>query len=108
MHSYDGAVAHNVILTTVYVAAVVFGLKGAWLAIRAVWVTVELRIVNNNDGTAVVATESFETVRLHDYRRQRAKLPHWRRMATDAQLLVAAGVILGGAGSIAWLWWPSP
>jgi len=62
--------------------------------------------VNRDDGTAVVAEESFETVRLREYRRQRAKLPRWRRTATDAQLLVAGGVFFGGAGSILWLWWP--
>lgn len=97
--------AHNVVLTLVFALATAFGVRGAVLAIRAVWTTVEFRIVNRGDGTAVDVEESFEKVRLREYRRQRAKLPRWRRMATDAQLLVAVGVILGGVGSIVWLWW---
>jgi hypothetical protein len=106
VRSYDGAVAHCTFLTAVFVAAAVLGVCGAWLAIRAVWTTVEFRLVDREDGTAVEVEESFEHVRLRDYRRQRAKLPRWRRMATDAQLLIAGGVFLGGVGSIVWLWWP--
>jgi hypothetical protein len=103
---YHGAVAHNGVLTALFIGAAVLGVWGALLAIRAVWITVEFRLVDRHDGTLVAAQDSFEKVRLREYRRQRAKLPPWRRMATDAQLLVAGGVFVGCVGSVVWLWWP--
>jgi hypothetical protein len=106
VRSYDGAVAQSVILTVVFVAAAALGVWGALLAIRAVWIAVEFRVVDHGDGTAGEVQESYEDVRLRDYRRQRAKLPPWRRMATDAQLCVAGGLFVGCVGSVVWLWWP--
>jgi hypothetical protein len=104
--SYDGAVAQCIVLSLVFVFATALGVLGACFAIRSVGITVELDIVDPNDGTAEVVKKSYDGVRLREYRRRRAELPAWRRNAIDAQLLVAAGVTLSGLGSIVWLWWP--
>jgi hypothetical protein len=82
-------VAHNAVLTALFIGAAVWGVWGAVLAIRAVWITVEFSLVNNKDCTAVDVRGSFEHehLRLREYWRQRAKLPtvaaHGHRRATS-------------------------
>jgi hypothetical protein len=43
---------------------------------------------------------------LRDFWQRRAEEPRRRRAATDAQILIGAGVFLGAVGNIAALWWP--
>jgi hypothetical protein len=92
-------------LTAVYVVAAALGIWGAWLAIKGIWITVEFRIVNRGDGGAEDEERSFESMRLRDLRRRWGELPDWRQTATLAQIVIAAGVIVGALGSIVSLWW---
>jgi hypothetical protein len=102
-------------LTGAYVVAAALGIWGAWLAIKGIWITVEYRLVDRGDGTAIDVEESYELPPLRDLLRcralrdfwqRRAKEPPSRRTATDAQILIGAGVFLGALGNIAALWWP--
>ena len=102
-------------LTGAYVVAAGLGVWGAWQAIKGIWITVEYRLVDRADGTAVDVEESYELPPLRDLLRwrglrdfwqRRAEEPRRRRAATDAQILIGAGVFLGAVGNIAALWWP--
>jgi hypothetical protein len=102
-------------LTGVFVVAAALGMWGAWQAVKGIWITDEFRIVDRGDGTAVDVEESYELPPLRDLWRRRArrdfwqrraKEPPWRRTATDAQIVIGAGVFLGAVGNIAALWWP--
>ncbi len=92
-------------LTVVYVVAGGLGLWGIWLSVKAVWVSVDHKIVFRGDGTAVQVAESFELGRIADLWRRWGDLPDSRRAATAAQIVIAVGVVLGAVGNIASLWW---
>jgi hypothetical protein len=105
--------AQAIVLTVFYLMAAGLSVWGIWLAIKGTWLSPELRIVNNNDGTTTDTEESFKLRRFPDLWRLWPRLPPWRRTATGAQIAIAAGVIVGALCSIGWLWWdalaaPSP
>ena len=114
----DGSVAHCWVLiglTGAYVVAAGLGIWGAWLAINGIWITVKYRLVDSGDGTtAVDAEESYELPPLRDLWRWRGLREFWRRRAeesrrrraaTDAQIVIGAGVFISAVGNIAALWW---
>ena len=91
--------AAHLVLTGVYVAAAALGMWGIWLAVQGIWHAEE------------VADESpplrdlWRWRALRDFWQRRAKEPPWRRTATDAQILIGAGVFFGALGNIVSLWW---